>query len=73
VAAKPAKVKYNEYLKGSFSNNEMIFTSEPFPFKKDTMAFRSLTFTNLSAIKLRQHGEISKDNGQHWQTEFDLE
>jgi hypothetical protein len=32
-----------------------------------------MTFTNLSPDKLRQHGEISKDNGVTWSTEYDLE
>ena len=63
----------NEYLLGKFDNNEIIYTSSPFPFSKDTMTIRKMTFTNLSPVKLRQHGEISKDNGGNWATEYDLE
>lgn len=63
----------NEYMKGKFENNQVIFTSTPFKFNKDTVAVRRMTFTNLSTIKLRQHGEISKDNGATWITEYDLE
>ncbi len=63
----------NEYLKGKFENNKIIYTSSPFPFSKDTMAIRKMTFTNLNPVKLRQHGEISKDNGVSWSTEYDLE
>lgn len=69
----------NEYLVGKFvpaasgEKNKIIFQSTPFPFNKDTMAIRKLTFTNLSPDKLRQHGEISKDNGSNWITEYDLE
>ena len=63
----------NEYLLGKFDNNKIIYTSSPFPFSKDTMAIRKMTFTNLSPVKLRQHGEISKDNGGNWATEYDLE
>lgn len=63
----------NEYLKGSFDNNKMTYTSTPFPFNKDTIAVRRMTFTNLSPVKLRQHGEISKDNCLSWTTEYDLE
>ncbi|MEO7310190.1 MAG: hypothetical protein ABIX01_07335 [Chitinophagaceae bacterium] len=63
----------NEYLLGKFENNQIVFLSSPFPFKKDTMAIRRLSFTNLSPIKLRQYGEISKDNGVTWATEYDLE
>jgi hypothetical protein len=63
----------NEYLKGKFEDNKIIYTSSPFPFSKDTMAIRKMTFTNLSPFKLRQHGEISKNNGVSWETEYDLE
>jgi hypothetical protein len=63
----------NEYLKGRFDNNKIIYSSSPFPFSKDTMAIRKMTFTNLSIDKLRQHGEISKNNGVSWTTEYDLE
>ncbi len=63
----------NEYLQGKFENNKIIYTSSPFPISKDTMAIRKMTFTNLSFEKLRQHGEISKNNGISWTTEYDLE
>lgn len=63
----------NEYLQGKFENNQIIYSSTPFKFSKDTMAIRKMTFTNLSADKLRQHGEISKDNSVNWVTEYDLE
>jgi hypothetical protein len=63
----------NEYLKGKFEDNKIIYSSSPFSFNKDTMAIRKMTFTNLSQDKLRQHGEISKDNGVSWVTEYDLE
>ena len=62
-----------EYLQGKFDKNKIIYNSSPFPFSKDTMAIRKMTFTNLSSVKLRQHGEISKDNGVNWATEYDLE
>jgi len=63
----------NEYLQGKFNGNQIIYTSSPFPVSKDTMAIRKMTFTSLSPYKLRQHGEISKDNGLSWATEYDLE
>lgn len=63
----------NEYLLGKFEDNKIIYTSSSFPFSKDTMAIRKMTFTNLSPEKLRQHGEISKNNGTSWTTEYDLE
>lgn len=63
----------NEYMQGKFENNQMTFVSTPFKFAKDTMAIRRMTFINISADKLRQHGEISKDDGKAWVTEYDLE
>ena len=63
----------NEYLQGKFEENKIIFSSSPFKFNKDTMAIRKITFTNLDPVKLRQHGEISKDKGATWATEYDLE
>jgi len=63
----------NEYLQGRFENNAMIYRSSPFPFAKDTMAIRKMTFSKLSPIRLRQLGEISKDDGKSWSVEYDLE
>lgn len=63
----------NEYLKGKFENNKMEFLTDPFYFKKDSLALRRLSFHKLSDEKVRQHGEISKDNGNTWTTEYDLE
>jgi hypothetical protein len=37
------------------------------------MAIRRLTFFNLSSDKVRQLGEISKNNGASFVTEYDLE
>ena len=51
----------------------MIFLTKPFQFSKDTIAIRRLTFYNLDANKVRQFGEITKDNGATWNTEYDLE
>jgi hypothetical protein len=63
----------NEYLLGKFENNTITYSSKPFPFNKDTMAIRKITFYNLSADKVRQLGEISKTDGATWTTEYDLE
>jgi len=62
-----------EFLEGHYENNQMTFLTKPFPFNKDTLAVRRLTFYNLAPDKVRQHGEISKDNGVSWTTEYDLE
>jgi hypothetical protein len=62
-----------EYLKGSFQKDRIIFQTNPFLFSKDSLAIRKLTFFNLGPDKVRQFGEISKDNGTTWATEYDLE
>jgi len=62
-----------EFLEGKYENGKIIFLTKPFPFLKDTIAVRRLTFCNLGAEKVRQHGEITKDNGLKWTTEYDLE
>ena len=62
-----------EYLKGRSSPDQITFMTEPFQFRKDTMAIRRLSFYRLGKDKVRQHGEISKDNGSSWVTEYDLE
>ena len=62
-----------EYLEGKREGAKMIFQTGPFNFSKDTVAVRRLTFYNLSADKVRQHGEITKDNKATWKTEYDLE
>ena len=61
------------YTKGKFETNKIVFSTEPYPFSKDTIAIRRLTFFNLSTDKVRQLGEITKDNGGTWKTEYDLE
>lgn len=63
----------NTEYKGWYADNKMILSTQPFSFSKDTMAIRRMSFFNLSPDKVRQLGEISKDNGKTWATEFDLE
>ena len=62
-----------EFLEGHFENDKMTFLTRPFQVNKDTTAIRRLTFYNLGVDKVRQFGEISKDNGATWNTEYDLE
>lgn len=62
-----------EYLEGKFDNKKIILLTKPFPFSRDTLAIRRLTFFDLDMNKVRQLGEISKDNGMSWVTEYDLE
>ena len=63
----------NEYLSGKLEGNKIIFLTNPFPFTKDTMAIRRLTFFNLNKNTVRQLGEISKNNQSSWEIEYDLE
>ncbi len=62
-----------EFLEGKFEDRKIIFLTNPFPFAQDSMAIRRLTFFNLGSDKVRQLGEISKDNSATWLTEYDLE
>jgi ketosteroid isomerase-like protein len=61
-----------QFLNGKFDENKIEFTSAPFQLAQDTMAIRRLTFYNQSSEKVRQHGEIMKNNGK-WRTEYDLD
>ena len=61
------------FTRGKFENNKIVFSSDPFPFSKDTLAIRRLTFFDLGIDKVRQLGEISKDKGATWTAEYDLE
>jgi len=61
------------FSKGKFEGDKIIFNTLPFRLSPDTLAVRRLTFYNISHDKVRQLGEISRDDGSHWQTEYDLE
>ncbi len=61
------------FTHGKFEDKRIIFTTDPFPFSKDTIAVRRLTFFDLGKDKVRQLGEITKDKGTSWAMEYDLE
>ena len=61
------------YTHGKYEEKKIIFKTDPFPFSKDTIAVRRLTFFDLGKDKVRQLGEITKDKGATWATEYDLE
>lgn len=61
-----------EYLTGYFENDVMHFLSRSFVNGKNN-SIRRLTFYKLKDGKVRQHGEISNDEGKTWTTEVDLE
>ena len=61
------------YSFGKYDNMKIIFQTDPVQFSKDSIVTSKLTFFNLGPDKVRQLGEISKDNGQTWITQYDLE
>ncbi|MEQ3662899.1 MAG: hypothetical protein ACJAYP_000670 [Flavobacterium sp.] len=62
-----------EFLFGKYENNKIIFQTNEFQLDKNTKAIRKLTFFKLANGFVRQLGEISKDKGATWATEYDLE
>ena len=62
-----------EFLKGAFSEGKMVFQTHPYQHSRDTVATRKLSFYSLNPDTVRQHGEISKDGGLSWKTEYDLQ
>ncbi|MEO6357757.1 MAG: hypothetical protein ABIU77_02055 [Ferruginibacter sp.] len=62
-----------QYVHGKYEDNKIIFQTDPWQYSNDTMAISRLTFFNLNPDKVRQLGEISKNNGQTWVTQYDLE
>ena len=61
------------YVKGKFEDNKMVFETDPYQYSKDTMAIMRLTFFDLGPDKVRQFAQISKDNGNTWATQYDLD
>lgn len=61
------------YSTGKSEDNSIVFKTSPFNISKDTIAIRKLSFYKISADRVRQLGEISKDGEKTWQTEYDLE
>ena len=61
------------FTHGKYEEKKIIFNTDPFPFSKDTIAVRRLTFFDLGKDTVRQLGEITKDKGATWVTEYDLE
>ncbi|HSB92550.1 MAG TPA: DUF1579 family protein [Flavitalea sp.] len=61
------------YLKGRAETNKIIFETVPSPDPHDTTGTSRLSFFKLDEDKVRQLGELSKDNGKTWTTQYDLE
>ena len=61
------------YLKGKAETNKIIFETIPSSDITDTSGINRLTFFKLDADKVRQLGEVSKDKGKTWITQYDLE
>ncbi len=61
------------YNLGKFEDGKIIFQTTPLQLSKDSIVTMKLTFFNLNPDKVRQLSEISKDNGQTWAIQYDLE
>lgn len=62
-----------EYLEGKASAGQIVFKTAPFRLTADTMAVRRLSFYKISNDRVRQLGEISKDQEKTWVVEYDLD
>lgn len=63
----------NEYLTGKYENKKIIIQSLPYVHNKDSMAIRKISFYDVNPNKVRQHGEVSFNEGKTWITEYDLD
>lgn len=62
-----------EYFDGHYEDNKMILQTANEKQPDGSFKIQKMTFHNLSADKVRQHGESSIDAGKTWKTDFDLE
>jgi hypothetical protein len=62
-----------EYFDGHYESGKMILQTVNVKQADGTFKILKMTFYNLSADKVRQHGESSTDEGKTWKTDFDLE
>ena len=62
-----------EFLRGEGSDGKIIYYADKVTGPKGEVFMRRLSFTKLSADKVRQLGEKSDDAGKTWVVEYDLE
>lgn len=62
-----------EFLRGEGADGKIIYYADKVFGPKGEQFMRRLTFTKLSADKVRQYGERSDDGGTTWVVEYDLE
>ena len=62
-----------EFLRGEGSNGKIIYYADKVAGPQGKTFMRRLTFTKLSADKVRQFSELSNDEGKTWTAEYDLE
>jgi hypothetical protein len=62
-----------EFLRGEGSDGKIIYYADKVTGPKGEQFMRRLTFSRLSADKVRQLGERSDDGGKTWAVEYDLE
>lgn len=62
-----------EYFNGHCEPGKMILETNNNKVSDTGWKILKMTFHNLGADKVRQHGESSTDGGKTWTTDFDLE
>lgn len=62
-----------EFFRGQAEDNQLTYTSNPVKMNNDSVQVRRMTFSKIAPDKIRQHAEISHDNGLTWKTNVDLE
>lgn len=62
-----------KYFNGNFEYGKMVLQTENEKLNDTLWQIQKMTFYNLGANKVRQHGQTSSDNGKTWVTSFDLE
>lgn len=62
-----------KYFNGNFEDGKMVLQTENEKLNDTLWQIQKMTFYNLGANKVRQHGQTSSDNGKTWVTSFDLE
>jgi hypothetical protein len=62
-----------ECFDGHYEDNKMILQTANIKQPDNSFKIMKMTFYNLGADKVRQHGESSTDGGKTWKTDFALE
>ena len=58
-------------LDGNFENGKMVLKSQPAPDRQGRMVINRVSWTPQENGTIRQHWEVSSDEGNSWRTVFD--